>query len=400
MYKHIFLNPFYWFAFVWSAVLVLYQFRWTTLYGDLDASLLLFFLITILLSVVLGIFFGRMLKKVKIEYYRPLKKTRRIIIWSIVIGFLLEFLYVRHIPIIDELTHSSYTYMDFRGIPTFHVFLVTFAEFAAVYFFYCFCFETDRKEKRTFLWLALIPFALITTLYNRAALINIIFMCMLIKLSTLKKIKIRYIVFVVILALVVLFGFGVFGNIRSGAKWNDSSYIITVAHIDVDKYPSFLPKEFIWAYVYLVSPLGNLNDQVINVVPNYRLDGILYYILPDALSKRIFPSVDTSFVLSQPLLTVCTGFAGIYKYGGMFGMLLMYACLGLLALLVARITLKRSDSFMVSIVLICCMTFLMFFDNIFNFTGFTFSLVYSIAITFIKNRKRGKTYLLKGKTAL
>ena len=146
MYKHIFLNPFYWFAFVWSSVLVLYQFQWTTLYSKLDASLFLFFIITILISIVLGFFFGKMLKKLKINYHRPLKRTKRIITWIIVIGFLLEFLYERQIPLIAELTNSSYTYMDFKGIPTFHVFLVTFTEFAAVYFFYCYCFEKDRKE--------------------------------------------------------------------------------------------------------------------------------------------------------------------------------------------------------------------------------------------------------------
>ena len=387
MYKHVFLNPFYWFAFVWSAVLVMYQFQWTTLYGALDASLFVFFIVTILLSVVFGVFFGQMLKKINIKYHRPSKRTKRIITWIIVLGFLLEFLYERHIPLIAELINSGYTYKDFTGIPTFHVFLVTFAEFATVYFFYCFCFETDKKEKRSFLWLALIPFALLASLYNRAALVTIIFMCALIRLSIIKKIKLRYIVVVVLLALLVLYAFGVFGNIRSGDKWNDSSYIIEVAHIDLKKYPSFFPKEFLWAYVYLVSPLGNLNNQILKTVPTYNLDGFLYYLLPDALSKRIFPNVDTSFELTQPLLTVCTGFAGIYKYGGMFGMLFMYACLGLFCIVVAKITMKRSDSFMVSIVFVCCVTFLMFFDDFLNYMGFTFALAYSIAMALWRKPK-------------
>ncbi len=302
----------------------------------------------------------------------------------IIVGFMAEFLYEGHVPIIDELTGSVFTYKDFIGIPTFHVFLVTFAEFAVVYFFYCFIYEKERKQRRQFLLLSLFVCLFLITLYNRAVLLNVIIMCTLMKLSAFKKLKIRYFVIVVLFGIFVLWGFGVFGNIRSGAHWDDSSYIIGVAHIDISKFPAFIPKEFSWAYVYIVSPLGNLNDQVLNVAPTYNLEGFLYFIFPDAVSKRIFPSVDTSFALAQPLLTVCTGFAGVYKYGGFGGMFFLLICLAALVFFVGKLTEKRSELFIVSNSILCCILLLMFFDNMFILSGYTFALVYSCVPVFFK----------------
>lgn len=389
-YKHIFLNPFYWFATIWIVVLLSYQLQWTTLYRELDITLFLFFGIAILVSLILGWLYAKFLKRQKLTYKHLSTKVVYSLVLSVSIGFLLNFIYAKHIPLIDELTNSTFTYMDFKGIPVFHVLLVTFTVFISVYFYYCFLCETLKSSQRRYLLSSIICFFWLMTLYNRAALLYVIFMCAIIRLSMMKKIKVRHIFFCFILAVILLWLFGIFGNIRSGSSWNDSSYIIEIAQIDLDKYPSFLPQEFCWAYVYIVSPLGNLNNQVLNGVSNFNLTGLMYYIFPDAISHRIFPTLDTSFELAQPALNVCTGFAGVYKFGGFGGMILMYVCMSFMIIGIGYLTQQNKYSFVAN-ALLSCIAILMFFDDFVYYTGFTFSLFYTcIPIFFNSKRNRIK----------
>ena len=59
MYKHIFLNPFYWYSAIWSFVLLLYPLNWTKAYEPLDTRLWLFFLATVAASLFIGFYFVR-----------------------------------------------------------------------------------------------------------------------------------------------------------------------------------------------------------------------------------------------------------------------------------------------------------------------------------------------------
>jgi len=57
--NRVILNPFFWFSFVWTFILVLQVNNFTTIYPSLSTSLLLFFLLVIATSVVLAFVYDR-----------------------------------------------------------------------------------------------------------------------------------------------------------------------------------------------------------------------------------------------------------------------------------------------------------------------------------------------------
>lgn len=379
MYKHIFLNPFYWFAVVWSGVLLLYPLEWTEAYAPLCGGLRAFFLAVIALSLVAGYFLGRYLKRVTFAYERP--RYPRFWIAVILAGYAADFIYARSVPLFDELTNSPNTYMDFHHLPIVHVLVVTFSMFFGIYMFYCFLQEKSLRFRLEYLVYVLLVLLMFALLYNRGGLLMLAFIFFTILLSRCRKIRPRHIALAAVLVLVLLYLFGVFGNVRSGSHWRDTSYLISVANIRVEKVPRFLPKPFLWAYVYLISPLGNLNNLALHFTPTGQFTGVLSCILPDALGTRLFPevgNVELPRVLDN--LTVSCGFAEMYYFGGYPAMILHFAYMILLVCVLLRCALEQPRYFFTIGSLCCAVTAFMFFDNYLNFTGVLFAFVYPLAV--------------------
>ncbi|MBQ8342155.1 MAG: sugar transferase [Clostridia bacterium] len=322
----------------------------------------------------MGYFYARYLKKTELTYEPP----RRVVLCTalIVIGFALDFIYAQSVPLWVELTHSEETYMDFDHFPILHVIVFTFAFFYAVNMFYHFLQEKRWKRRLVYLAVILLILFLFLCLYNRAVLLMIGFMCAMLFLSYRKKIRWWHIAVVAVLAIVALYLFGVMGNVRSGSPWNDTSYIFEIAQIDEEKWPAFIPEPFAWAYVYLVTPLGNLNHYVQNFAVDWSFSGVLSCIIPDALVNRIFS--DISFVIPPAIeqLTVSSGFATAYMYGGYIGMIVVFVYMVLFVWGLTRLSLVYPKSTPAVISIVTCVVAFVFFDNFFNYTGVTLSLVY------------------------
>lgn len=380
MYRHLFLNPFYWYAAIWSGVLLLYPLGWASAYEPLDPRLTAFFLATIALSLVLGFYFGRQLKRITLAYHPP--RFPGVCAAVMLLGYAADFLYAGFVPLIAALTGSERTYKDFEGISVFHTLLLTFSLFFGAYMCYCFLHEKRRLCKwRYAAYIALVALMFLL-LYNRASLMFLFFAFFVIFLASCRKIRAVHLLCCAAAALLLLFLFGVLGNMRHGSAWNDTSYLMAVAEIDAADVPAALPKPFLWAYVYIVTPLGNLNNLVLHYAPTRQSAGVIVCLIPDALGTRLLSDISS---ISLPLvisnLTVLSGFGPMYYFGGFLGMLTEFAYMTLLNCFCTRLSLERAR-YIDSVGALCCtVTAFLFFDNFLNYTGILFALVYPLAAT-------------------
>lgn len=371
------MNPFYWFSAIWSCVLLLYPLRWSEAYAPLSGGMQAFFLATIAASLVVGFFVGKRLKRISFAYERP--RHAWFFMAIILAGYTADFVYCGSVPLWDELTGSNNTYMDFPTMPVVHVLVVTFSMFFGIYMFYCFLREKRLRFKLEYFVYVLLVLLMFALLYNRGGLIMLGFIFLVIILSLCKRFRPWHIIVCALAGIAVLFLFGVFGNIRSGGDWNDTSYLIAVAEIDLSKVPSFLPKPFLWAYIYLVSPLGNLNNLVLNYQPTWQICGVLSAMIPDALGKRLFPEIG-AVVLPRVLdnLTVSSGFAETYYFGGYPALVTQYAYMILLICFLMYASIAKKRYIYPMCALCCAITAFLFFDNYLNFIGVLFAFVYPI----------------------
>lgn len=382
MLKRLLLNPFILYSLIWLFVIILYSFNWSSLYGSLDANLFLFLILTSFISILFGIIYDSFIKRSKHQYNYNNKRSLKVVI-GILLGFLLDFIYAGFIPLISELTNGELTYKDFEGIPTFHVLLVTFSLFYACYCFYSFLFEKKKLyRKRNFLYFILICICLLT-LYNRFVLISVVCVCVLLCVFKSQKISKKLIILILFVGIIALYLFGILGNLRSGSAWNNADYIKMIAHIN-NNYPSFVSDQFLWSYVYFISPLGNLNSYIINYNFTPDIYGFLTCLIPDFISKRLLPAYSQQITLVSPFLTVSTGFAGAYKFGGFIGMYILYFILSCVVLLFGKISQYRTNSFVMTTAFLDLIMIFMFFDNMLTFSGISFVLVYTICLTFKK----------------
>lgn len=381
------LNPFYWFALTWIVVLLIHCLNLTTIYPALNIEMFLFLSLTIVLSIILGIIFNKKFL-IKLTFIN-LKNTNpsRILI---LIGYLLTFLeiiYSKQIPLLN-IRSSMSSYKDF-GIPTlsfaitsFFVYLNTLTSAKWVY---------GNKEERipNLLILLMINFRFLLV-YSRGGILTCLLISFVIWLSK-RKFTFKLILLFLALAIIGLYAFNILGNIRMNSKWNDSSKIIQIAHLRSEYY--FL-KDFSWGLVYIDTPLGNLLYNQQNIPVEYSFQGLLSQLIPDYISKRIWPQYDSSLYLPIENLTVSSMYAGGFKYGGFFGMFLSYLELSVFIFIFAYLCRKNSKHFLAccgGLTIIAAMTF---FDNTISFSGSSFYMVYLATSAIIEQPDSNTFYLI------
>lgn len=364
------INIFYGYGAVWSLVLILYLLKWSNLCTPLNISLLLFIIFGILFSYFIGFFMRKKMKFYKLTE-NPHKKSTVTKIFLLL--FILEIIYEKEIPLFGVITGSSYSTISFTGLPNLHVLISSAAIFYSFYLSYIFsCF----KQKKVLLENCLIISYFILLVQRQNILV-----CLLMFVNNLyacnseyfaKKIKSgRNKMFLLVLVSIFLYGFGVFGNIRYGSswQWNDSSMIQKLGRIN-ENYPSFLPKEYSWSYVYLVSPLVNLNYNIDNVNTNDDAYKYMMEYVPEFLRNNFFDYEKELTLLPVSSLTASTSYVRVYKYGGYLGMYAMLFVQLILSAIVALGAYKNRKNYFV---VVCNgLTYFLLFSF------FTNTFVYSI----------------------
>ena len=107
-----FLNPWFIYAVVGAAVLLLYSLGWSHLYAPLEPGLLIFLIATIVVAALMGVLLQRRLRALPPEGTElDAHKAPKWVTIAIVAGFLGQFAVLGHAPLIDNLIlHTGYGY--------------------------------------------------------------------------------------------------------------------------------------------------------------------------------------------------------------------------------------------------------------------------------------------------
>jgi hypothetical protein len=337
-------------------------------------------MVTILMSFILG----QKIKKVFV--YEECIKLKESYVPIIVlgIGYAIEFAN-ETIPLI-AIIKGNINYGDFTGMPILHVVITAGSIFYAIqYFYYALC---NSNKRRFYLanYTIIILYILLT--FTRSTILFIFSISALMLIAKLKKehnFSRKQKVGMGFGVVLVLYAFGGFGNLRQGFGWNDSSYISGAGRFRF--WPSFIPEQFKWAYLYLVTPLANLNYNVKIGNNGFKLNGLLSELLPRTITKRIIHMDMASAELVVNHFNVSTGWCGVYIQSGFIGMIILY----IYALIMGLIGVKLSQSSrnvhlrVPFLSLYCAVIMYMFFVNTFVSVGFSFVLwVYILLMIFNK----------------
>lgn len=394
-------NPYFIYVVSLLVVLSVYLLGWSGIFPELGLPLLLFLTISIVISLLIGrAFISR-----KIIFFNKLesKKSNFYIAYGIFLGYIIEFAYHKNFPLLSILTNGNLSYHEF-GIPTFHVFLVTFNSFFSVYLFQTVLSTNKQKIQIFILFLfTLLPSVLII---NRGMLIMILMSCTFVYLIKYQsKITFKKILILGITAVVFFYIFGVAGNIRLNNTYQtnrsllDNNLFLQIGGATQEFRDSSIPKEFFWSYIYIASPMANLqkNIQDFEHQTDVSLPDTLFFsvtqLLPDFISKRIVGlyEVDKVSVLQiTPELNVATAFAEPYVILGWVGISLFTLFILTFAFFyIVLLKWLNSDYFVVGVAILNTIFVFNTFSNMFAFTGLSFQLFYPLLFTFInfKNLK-------------
>ncbi len=369
MRLRIILNPFFVFSIIWIIVPLVHLMNLTMVYPGMDLKTGLFLAIIVVCSIILAVVYDRkFLKNRKFVFFENSSPSYWLII-LLLLATSLECLYSGQIPLLNIRNDMS-SYKDF-GIPT--------LSFAISSFFFAYDAVTSvklvygKKEDRfgNLVILFFVWFRFLLT-YSRGGLITCALITFFVWLSTMKM-SVKLVIFFLFAAVVGLLGFNALGNIRMNSAWNDSSEIIKIAQIRPEY--EFL-SSFSWGLVYIDTPLGNLLYNIQNVPTEKSFVGLVCQLLPDFLSKRVWPQYNSELVLPIPNLIVSSMFAGGYKYGGYVGMFLSYFELCIVIFFFAFATKNHFKEFIAmssSLTVIALMTF---FDNTISVSGSSFYIFF------------------------
>ena len=377
-----FTNPFFLYSLTWLGVLLLYNFKISNLYPNISNKLLFFILFSAFISFLLSIFYSIKLKKY--NNFKIIKGRYLSNYVFIYLLFIIEFIYEGKIPLIETLLKTGYMYKDFNGIKTLHVIIFTYNFYINLCCFNDFQY-TKQKKYLFYNVLGIVPYIL---LYTRGPILMLIVCEFFIWLSY--KYKLKTIIKIGILGIVILYIFGILGNLRHYYNWNDTRMIKNIAQINTKKN---ILDPLIWGYVYITSPLGNLQNSLNETKPNYNIKSfVCENLLLDAVSKRLNYEKNSSKLMVENL-TVSTAYVNSYLSCGIYGMNIIFF-IYMFCEIIYIFILRKTKYRIIGVSLIIVLNIFSIFDNMFIYSGLSFCLIYPLIDVFkkkIKNiRRRNK----------
>lgn len=249
--------------------------------------------------------------------------VRLLQIWGVIT--VIEIIFSGGLPIIWLITGSSKNYRDF-GIPSLHGFLISILLACSMVSFWMFL-ETRQRRYIAVPVFALLWFAAsITRGYMLGLLLQLLFFTLARKPLTtgqIVKIAVGFVCFII--------AFGYLGDFRSGG-----GDLIRALGKPTERYPDWLPTGFLWAYIYLATPLNNLLNtlQLNPSIDQFTLAATTSQLLPSFVRNLIFPeSLVTQGDLVDTSLNVSTSFAPPYLDMGLLGIVLYSLLFGSVAAL-------------------------------------------------------------------
>ncbi len=386
------INPYTIFIASFGCGILFYTLHWSSYYPPLQWPLIIFFII----SFGACFFFARNIYKnhISSSYISPTPTLHQIIGVTLFLYFLwiIEFIHAGGIPLFLILLSKPFNYRTF-GVPTLHVFIVTFSSFYTAYLFHAYLVS----RKKIILFFCILNLSVALLIMNRGMLLTnlstLFFIYLLTKKSlenilTLKKISILMVTIVIL-----FFLFGAMGTMRVSREIKrlyDRSLVYEVGNATPAFQKSIIPSEFFWVYVYITSPLANLQYNIANTQPELNKENFFLLlnneVLPDAVSKRITAQFNLTEKQNYQIaenLNASTVFSGSFTYWGWAGVFLMLSLLLAIPFLFRFVGLLESQWLITFLAMVNTLYLFLIFDNMISFTGFSFQLVYPVLLSLL-----------------
>ena len=389
------LNPFSIYTFAWSSVVLLYFLNWSSLYPTLKLPLLLFLLFTCLFSLMIA-----NKKKNSSEFKRqklscPNRFKTLFALYTAIVYFLLllEFVNAGGIPLFMYASQlmDDRAYQEF-GLPVIKVFVSN--SFSAIYVFSFYCFISAEKGKRKF-WLLLMVLSIIPPIIcvQRGIVLNQI-ACHVIIYLMFNKVNIKKSASFIMGFIVIMYLFGVVGNMRSAHSDEDIFVNAWEANGNFEK--TGIPNPFFWGYIYATSPLANLQNAIeksnVDLIEYNFYNFIVFDIMPQIISKNIEVVDEADKYFVHPTLVVCTTYIHSLLSLGWMGMFLMYIYMVIFCCFFSRIIRVDSPYRIPVIAILGNIMFFCIFDNMVHYMGTLPQIAVFLVLSgwFRNNKKLGR----------
>lgn len=361
---------------------LVYTLGWSTIYPALTLQLFGFYFLTFLIAFFLGIFIDRFFG----FRYKPIPVFRYNVpvIILIYILFAVDCAYAGFVPFLAFSSgEMSYAGGQNFGIPTIHVLLVAFTVFFSLFSFHQFI----SNKKWSLLLLYLSTFVPFFFLLQRSSIMYIIIGSVFLLIISQKKITFKKIFGLFAFVLGALYLFGFLGNLRSAN--GDSTFIPRNSGVTDKFLESWVPNEFYWGYLYIASPVANLQNNINiekNVEPNIP-EFIIFEMTPDFISKKIVNALSLTrreFNQINPFLNVGTIYARAFSYLSWTGMFIMFIYLIALTNLYYIIVRKSYMFGPTGFAMMFTMIAVANFDNSIWFSPYSFPLFYPFLFSILR----------------
>jgi hypothetical protein len=383
------INPYSCYALSFGCGLLLYLFGYSELYPALSTPLLAFIFVSCVVFLIIGFL---LFKKKWTVRFTPIQSSSFypvLITGGIFILWTAEFIYEGGVPIIKMILKEPYNYRMF-GIPSLHVFVVTFSSFYTVFLFHLFI----SSRKRIFFLLCVLNLIPALLIFNRGMFVLNLASCFFVLIISMKQIpRIVFIATPFILAALLYF-FGVLGTIRVSREANtpyNNGHFLAIGQASQSFRSSIIPDEFFWSYIYISSPIANLQENINQQKSKPASMADFFHmmndeVLMDFISKRISPVFNlqppSDFRIPGPF-NVSTVFSRPFSYLGWLGILIMAIVLILIPLGYTILVPTGSPFYLTGFAILCMMYLFLAFDNTIRFTGISFQLAYPIILHFV-----------------
>lgn len=380
------------FIISWSLCILLYSLHYAGFMPALSYDLFLFLVCFIILFGMTSFFLYKI--NFTIKFTAPVNINYGLLLIVNSILYLPNFIY-SGVPALSGVRPDSF------GIPGVMIFATSFNAFTCICCYYMFL--TTRKKRLLIycVYCLSLFFLVISRGFVVMTLVTMFFLWLNVKMPALTPFKITAIIIGIVGA---LYAFGVAGNIRTRDALADiskskDSEVSDEVNIEYSSEPLFeigdpqgpfkekIPGEFFWSYLYLTSPLGNLQYNINISHPPITEDSFWLVVVNettfDFIAKRYNARIKGYERKTPELLianlTVSTALAGSYATAGWWGMFYVMVMYWLFPIIYILIT-ARNPLAIIGVSVLSTIYLFSTFDNMFILSGLSLQIFYPIIL--------------------
>jgi hypothetical protein len=232
---------------------------------------------------------------------------------------------------------------------------------------------------------------------NRGALALIIIPDISIYMMKIKWIRLKQILFIIIFILSIFFIFGRMGNLRDNALKSEDSYILRIGGATNEYINTKIPSEYFWCYLYIASPIGNLQNIITYANPEvsfYNFISLIFgQVNSDFIAKRLLKLFNmkeyTGSYLVRTVLNAPTVYYNPYGLLGWVGMIFIFLFMLLVVFLYLLVVKINSVYFLTGWSFLIAIIILNTFSNMWYYNGL-YLVSFSVVLTYCKSKKLKK----------